>query len=144
MQCTIWCHYFVCSSIFLLSCIVKSIVPALCQMTPTVHVIILSIIFFEYSFELTSFFTILRYFQIFVLLCVWSGYLVVYPSTYTQLCRFLSPAQCLAVSIHLNALFFLAALLTPYTCICQASYLRLGTICALCLLNSLVLLILPM
>ena len=58
-------------SIFLLSCIVKSIVPALCQMTPTVHVIVLSIIFFEYSFELTSFFTLLRYFQIFfIALCL--------------------------------------------------------------------------
>ena len=124
-------------SIFLLSCIVKSIVPALCQMTPTVHVIVLSIIFFEYSFELTSFFTLLRYFQIFfIALClIWLSCSI---SKYLYPAVSISSAHCLAVSIHLNALFFLVVLLTPYTCICQASYLRLGTICAMCLLNSFV------
>ena len=107
-------------SILSISCIAQS-------MTPTTHMLILSIIFFEYSFDSTSFFTLLRYSSSsFSLYLIWSS---------CSISKYLYPA----VSICLNASFFLVALSTSYTCPCQTSYLRLGRTCALCLLKSLVL-----
>ena len=52
---------YACISIFVIFCIVQSIMPALYQITPTAHALILWIIYFDYSFDLTSFVTLLRY-----------------------------------------------------------------------------------
>ena len=53
--------FYACITIFVIFCIVQSIMPALYQITPTAHALILWIIYFDYSFDLTSFVTLLRY-----------------------------------------------------------------------------------
>ena len=128
-------------SILLKFCIVQFIMPALHGMTPTAHMSILSITFFEYSFDSSSFLTLLRYsssnFSFIYLCLIWSSCSKpkdLYPAVSISFISSLS-----AVSIRLNASFFLATLSPPYTCPCLMSYLHLERIFPLCLLKSLVL-----